>query len=57
MDLMTAAFWIAVLKIILIDILLSGDNAVVIAGLPQPGAWPAKPSCSAAVGRYRAARC
>ncbi len=30
-DLGTAQFWIAVLQIILIDILLSGDNAVVIA--------------------------
>ena len=30
-DLSTAAFWIAVLQIILIDILLGGDNAVVIA--------------------------
>jgi len=31
MDLSTSQFWIAVLQIILIDILLSGDNAVVIA--------------------------
>lgn len=31
MDLMTAAFWIALLKIIWVNILLSGDNAVVIA--------------------------
>jgi YjbE family integral membrane protein len=31
LDLSTAAFWIAVLQIILIDILLGGDNAVVIA--------------------------
>ncbi len=30
-DISTAAFWIAVLQIILIDILLGGDNAVVIA--------------------------
>ena len=38
-DLGSAQFWIAVLQIILIDILLSGDNAVVIAlacrNLPQ----------------------
>lgn len=31
MDLTTAAFWIALLKIIWVNILLSGDNAVVIA--------------------------
>lgn len=31
MDLLTAAFWIALLKIIWVNILLSGDNAVVIA--------------------------
>ena len=31
MDWMTAAFWIALLKIIWVNILLSGDNAVVIA--------------------------
>ena len=31
LDMSTAAFWIAVLQIILIDILLGGDNAVVIA--------------------------
>ena len=31
LDITTAAFWIAVLQIILIDILLGGDNAVVIA--------------------------
>lgn len=31
MDLMTGAFWIALLKIIWVNILLSGDNAVVIA--------------------------
>ncbi|TRZ99395.1 MAG: TerC family protein [Rhodocyclaceae bacterium] len=31
LDISTAAFWIAVLQIILIDILLGGDNAVVIA--------------------------
>ncbi len=31
MDLSSPQFWIAVLQIILIDILLSGDNAVVIA--------------------------
>ncbi|MDM4767061.1 TerC family protein [Pelomonas sp. SE-A7] len=31
MDLMTAAFWIALLKIIWVNVLLSGDNAVVIA--------------------------
>ena len=31
MDLMTAPFWIALLKIIWVNILLSGDNAVVIA--------------------------
>lgn len=31
MDLTTGAFWIALLKIIWVDILLSGDNAVVIA--------------------------
>jgi YjbE family integral membrane protein len=31
MDLMSAAFWIALLKIIWVNILLSGDNAVVIA--------------------------
>lgn len=30
-DVQTAQFWIAVLQIVLIDILLSGDNAVVIA--------------------------
>ncbi len=39
MDLMTGAFWIALLKIIWVNILLSGDNAVVIAlaarNLPQ----------------------
>ncbi len=38
MEFMTAAFWVAVGQIILIDILLGGDNAVVIAlacrGLP-----------------------
>ena len=31
LDISTAAFWIAVLQIILIDILIGGDNAVVIA--------------------------
>jgi YjbE family integral membrane protein len=31
LDITTAAFWIAVAQIILIDILLGGDNAVVIA--------------------------
>jgi len=31
MDFMSPAFWVAVLQIILIDILLGGDNAVVIA--------------------------
>ncbi len=31
MDWMTAAFWIALLKIIWVNVLLSGDNAVVIA--------------------------
>ncbi|MCC7312773.1 MAG: TerC family protein [Sulfuritalea sp.] len=31
LDITTTAFWIAVLQIILIDILLGGDNAVVIA--------------------------
>src|SRR5258708_34050336 len=31
MDLSSPQFWVAVLQIILIDILLSGDNAVVIA--------------------------
>ncbi|MCX7165424.1 MAG: TerC family protein [Rhodocyclales bacterium] len=31
LDISTAAFWIAVLQIILIDILLGGDNAIVIA--------------------------
>ena len=35
---MTGAFWVALLKIIWVNILLSGDNAVVIAlaasGLP-----------------------
>jgi len=31
LDITTAAFWIAVLQIILIDILLGGDNAIVIA--------------------------
>ncbi len=32
-------FWIAVVEIIWINILLSGDNAIVIAlGLPQPAA-------------------
>ncbi|MBP8194330.1 MAG: TerC family protein, partial [Azonexus sp.] len=31
LDLTSAAFWIAVGQIILIDIVLSGDNAVVIA--------------------------
>jgi predicted tellurium resistance membrane protein TerC len=31
MDLSSPQFWIAVLQIILIDIVLSGDNAVVIA--------------------------
>jgi hypothetical protein len=31
LDISTAAFWIAVAQIILIDILLGGDNAVVIA--------------------------
>ena len=31
MDLMTGAFWIALFKIIWVNILLSGDNAVVIA--------------------------
>ncbi|HEY8856247.1 MAG TPA: TerC family protein [Rugosibacter sp.] len=31
MDISTAAFWIAVLQIIAIDIMLGGDNAVVIA--------------------------
>ncbi|CAN5195604.1 TerC family protein [soil metagenome] len=31
MDLMTGAFWIALLEIIWVNILLSGDNAVVIA--------------------------
>ena len=39
-EFMTAAFWVAVGQIILIDILLGGDNAVVIAlacrGLPPP---------------------
>ena len=30
-DFLTASFWIAVGQIILIDILLGGDNAVVIA--------------------------
>jgi len=30
-DMMQAAFWIAALKIIGINIILSGDNAVVIA--------------------------
>ena len=31
MDLMSSAFWIAIGQIIVIDILLGGDNAVVIA--------------------------
>ncbi|WP_428421241.1 TerC family protein [Methylibium sp.] len=31
MDFLTAAFWIALLKIVWVNILLSGDNAVVIA--------------------------
>ena len=31
LDLTNPQFWVAVLQIILIDILLSGDNAVVIA--------------------------
>jgi len=38
-DFLAASFWIAVGQIILIDILLGGDNAVVIAlacrGLPR----------------------
>ena len=38
-DLSSLEFWTAVLQIVAIDIVLSGDNAVVIApGLPQPGA-------------------
>jgi predicted tellurium resistance membrane protein TerC len=57
LDITTAAFWIAVAQIILIDILLGGDNAVVIAlacrKLPDDnarrassGAWSAPSACA-----------
>jgi predicted tellurium resistance membrane protein TerC len=57
--LQTAEFWIGLLKIIWINIILSGDNAVVIALAARslPPTSKSKPSCSAPVPLWCCALC